>query len=147
MVFQYGVLLPMISIFLELISSRKEQFDLASLRKLRLQHAFWTPQTGSYGKTSPAPPKARWKTSYHPVKLGHLGIEVIPIYSHRLELDVLNVLLIDVFLTIFSFHRFSIRFCHVNLQVVQLLIETFKQLLFIYLSIYLFILILHLLSV
>ena len=31
-------------------SFRKEQFDLASLRKLRLQHAFWKPQTGSYGK-------------------------------------------------------------------------------------------------
>ena len=38
-------------------------------------------QTGSYGKTSPAPPKARWLTSYHPVKLGHLGIEVIKTYK------------------------------------------------------------------
>ena len=45
-----------------------------------------------------------WKgITYHPVKLGHLAIEVIPIYSHRLELNV--VLLIDVFLTLFIFHR------------------------------------------
>ena len=91
MAFQYGVLLPVISIFLELISSRKEQFDLASLRKLRLKRAFWKPQIGNYGKLSPAPPKSRWQTSYQPVKLGHLGIEVIRKYSHRLELNVLTL--------------------------------------------------------